>query len=108
MMDTVHPGSDDGGDKEALQPQRESPVGMVKENGDEENQLPQPDGEGARSDDHDLQGAIDQGEQQLAEMKAEGRRCVEIAVDVVHEVKTPEEGEAMIHPVPPPECVVEE
>src|SRR2546430_6339945 len=40
-------------------------------------------------------------EHQFAEMKAQGGRSVEIAVDVVHEVEAPEKCDAMVGPMPP-------
>jgi hypothetical protein len=60
------------------------------------------------ADEDHLRRADRNRERQLAEMKPQRRRRVEIAVDVVNEMEAPEKRDAMIRPMPPPQRVVEQ
>src|SRR4051794_3947951 len=59
------------------------------------------------SDEHHLRRPYRDRQRQLAEVKAERGRSVEIAVDVMHEVEAPEKRDAVVRPMPPPEGVIE-
>jgi hypothetical protein len=49
----------------------------------------------------------ERGERHLAEVKAQGRRRIEIPIDVMHEVESPQRRPFVTGPMPPPERVVE-
>src|SRR5713101_9095008 len=58
--------------------------------------------------DPDLCGAEKRGQAHLAEVKPHGGENVEIAIDVMHEMKSPKRLRDVIQPVPPPQGVIEQ
>src|SRR5713226_3569719 len=73
----------------------------------EEDRLPQPQRLRIDADEDHLRSAYRDRQRQLSEVKAQRRRGVEVAIDVVHEMESPEERNAMTRPMPPPQRVVE-
>src|SRR6185436_1938551 len=108
VMDAVHARRDDETHEPPLDRARQLDVSVMEEDRREEDQLPDPNGVRRGAEDRDLRGAVERRDGVLAEVKAERRRRVEIVVDVMDEVKSPEESDAMTREVPPPERVVEE
>src|SRR5688572_26243882 len=107
MMNGVHAGSYQHSHQQSFESERHPHVAVMEKDAGEENRLPQPDRERCRADERDLSGAVEDGEDELTEMKAQRSRRVEVEVDVMHEVKTPEKRNEVRGPMPPPQCVVE-
>lgn len=81
---------------------------MMKEDREQEQRLPDRQRGRVGTDQSDLHQPDDTGESHLPEMEAQPRPGVEIEVDVVNAMESPEKRRTMIHPVPDPECVIEE
>src|SRR5262245_14492751 len=107
-MNTMHARGDNHRDERALEPHRESQVRVMEENRDEEQDLKEQVPGGVNPEHDDLSGTKGDREDQLSRMEAQGRRGVQVAVDVVDEVKAPEPWHAVSQPMPVPERVVEE
>src|SRR5437667_11933645 len=85
---------------------RKSPVGMMKQlcgfEGDEENQ----EHHGRDAEDHDCDREKADRKNHLAEMESCGSTDVEIKIGVMHVMKSPEERNHMIRPMPPPVGII--
>src|ERR1043166_7549639 len=102
MMNPVHPRRHDDEVQKSLQRDRQSPVGMVKEcrrfeRDEENNQKNWPDTEERHGE-----GEEPRREKHLTEMKPGRRAHVEVEIGMMNIVKTPEERQHVIGPVPPP------
>ncbi len=91
-----------------VEAERQPHVGVVEEDRSEEDRLPQPKGLGIDADENHLGRAYRDRQRQLAEMKTQRSQGVEVAVDVMNEMESPEKRYAMVRPMPPPERVVEQ
>src|SRR2546423_4043955 len=106
MMNAVHARRDDEPHEHALHVERQAHVRVMKEDRAEEDRLPQPQRMRIDADDDHLHGANGNRKQQLTEMEPQRRRRIEIAIDVMDKMETPEERDAMIRPMPPPQRVI--
>ena len=89
MMDAVQARRDDKKTEPALKRERQTRVRVMKENREQETRLPDGERERRDADEQDLRGAPDGGDADLAEVKAQSRRSVEVEVYVMRGVKTP-------------------
>ena len=108
VMDAVHPGRDNQAREHAFQRKRKARVRVMEEDRCGEKDLVHRDGERIGADDDDLQGPIPDRKHELAEVKTQSRRGVHVAVHVVNAMEAPEEGNAVVDPVPEPQRVVEQ
>src|SRR6266487_5231892 len=105
MVDSMHSRRHDETHQRPLESERKTRIGMMKKNRREEDRLPDPELKNARSDEEDLHRTVCDRQRKLAEMKSQSRRRVEIEINVVGQVKSPEERHLMICPMPPPQRV---
>lgn len=82
-MNTVHPRRDDHAHEHALHRKRQTHVRVVEQDRGEEDRLPQPQRPRIDSDDDHLHGSNRNREQQLAEVKAQRGRGLEVAIGVM-------------------------
>src|SRR6516162_9749864 len=99
MMNAVHARRDDHPDERALEPHRESQVRVMEKDRDEEQELPGQIPAGMNAEHDDLSGAIGDREHQLARMEAQGRRGVQVVVNVMDEMKPPEPRDPVSQPM---------
>jgi hypothetical protein len=108
VMNSVHARSYDDQVQDALEPDGQSPVRMMKKccyfEAQEKNQ--QHDRRDPES--HDGQREESNGKNHFAEMKSCRSAHIEVEVGVVHIVKPPKERDHMVGPMPPPICVIHE
>ena len=102
----MHPRRDDNEIQNAFEPDREPPVGMMKEcrrfEADEENQKHYR----RDAEDHHCKRKKADGKNHLAEMESRGSAHVEVEIGVMHVMKSPEERHHVIGPMPPPVGVI--
>ena len=79
---------------------------MVEHDAQREPDLPQREHYGAQSDDEHLGGSPRHGEQDLAEVEAQGGRGVKIPIDVMDRVEPPQTRDPMQQHVPPVKRIV--
>src|SRR5436190_15728197 len=105
-MNAVHPRRYDNQIQNALEPDRQTPVGMMEERfgleGNEEHD------QHYRRDakDHDCERKKADGKNHFPEMKSRGGANIEVKVCVMHVMKSPEERNHVISPVPPPVGII--
>lgn len=80
---------------------------MVKENRDEQRALPPDERVLIDAEDLYLRGAEESGEAHLPEMKSKRGGDIQIAIDVMDEMETPERRRNVIEAMPPPQRVIE-
>jgi hypothetical protein len=106
VMDAVHARRDDDAHEDALHRHRQAHVCVMKKDRYEEDGLPEPQGLRIDADEEHLRGAHRNRQCQLAEIETQSRRRIQIAIDVMDEMKAPEKRDAMAGPMPPPERVI--
>jgi hypothetical protein len=92
VVDAVHAGRDDQRHEAALQPERQAQVGMVEEDADEQEGLPDRQRPRRHADEGHLRRAIRHRRRHLGEVEAQGGRGVHVEVDVMHLVQAPQHG----------------
>jgi hypothetical protein len=107
-MDPVHPRCHEDQIQRALEPDREADIAVMKGGVRLQRQFVNREGPHRRADDDDLGNAKDRGECDLPEVKSERRRYVELRIDVMHVVESPQQWHAVIGDVPPVEGEVEQ
>src|SRR5258708_35552894 len=107
MVDSMHARRHDETHEDALECEGKARVGMMKKNRREQDRLPDPELKNARSDENDLHRTVCDRQRELAEMKSQSGRGVEIEIHVVRQMESPEKRHLMICAMPPPERVVE-
>ena len=80
---------------------------MMKKNRDEQHALPKDQRLIVDAEDAHLRGAEECGKRELARMKTNARRHVEIGIEMMRAVEVPQHWRVMIQPMPPPERVIE-
>ena len=80
----------------------------MKQDRRDEHRLPDSERHRLGADGDDLEHAVAGRQNELARVEAKSRRRVHVPVDVVDAMEPPEEGRAVIEPVPDPERVVEQ
>jgi GGDEF domain-containing protein len=108
MMNPVHARRHDQPHEETLDAKRKPRVAVMEQDRREEDRLTQPERLRIDADDDHLRRADRNRKRQLAEVKAQSRRGVEIAIDVMDEMESPDERHAVTRPMPPPQRVVEQ
>src|SRR5438874_1834248 len=102
MMYAVHSRRDDYGIENAFEPDRQAPVGMMKQRrafeGDKETQ--QRNWSDAKDEDSDREKSG--RENHLAKVKTRRRAYVHVQVGVMNVVKSPEQRNHVVRPMPPP------
>ena len=83
-------------------------VGMMEHDRDGHQPMPDPERNGVHAEDNDLGNPVADRERLLPEVEPEGGGGVHVPVHVVDEVKTPEEGNDVVDPMPDPERVIEQ
>ena len=106
MMDAVHPRRDDNQIQNALEPDRQPPVGVMKEcrsfecdKKHKEHYRRDPEGRHCKREKAD-------GKNYFAKVESCGGADVEVEIGVMHVMKSPEEREHVIGPMPPPVGVI--
>ena len=108
VVDAVHARGDQHAIQEALDANRQAHVAVLKERVRLKHELVDGNGQRRCADQQDLHDAKSRRQRNLAEMKAECTRHIEIRIDVMHHVKTPEERQSMIGQVPAIETQVQQ
>ena len=108
VMDAVHARGDNDQIQDAFEVNRQSPVGMMKESGGFERDEENKEHHRRDSEDRDSERKKSDREKHFAKMKARGRAYIEIQIGMVDIVKSPEEREHMIGPMPPPVGIIHE
>src|SRR5262245_5634004 len=98
---------DEAGEK-PLNVDRQFDVGVMKQNREEDDVLPDVERVGWDADYRNLHRAPWDRERELAGMETECGRRVEIAIDMMNQVEPPQPGDAVCEHVPHVEGVVEE
>src|SRR6266540_4845889 len=105
-MNAVHARRDDNEVQNAFQLDREAPVGVMKERRsfecdkkNEKHYRSNPEGNHCKRKKSD-------GKNHLAEMESRGSAHIEVEIGVMHVMKSPEERDHVIGPVPPPVSVI--
>src|SRR5438552_5748061 len=106
MMNPVHARCNDDQIQNLLDPNRQTPVGMMKECRDlecdeEHDQHYWPDAK-----EHHRERKKANRENHFAEMESRSSTDVEIKIGVMHVMKSPEERNHMIRPMPPPVGII--
>ena len=107
MMHAVHPRRDDALNEHAFKIDRQSEVGVVKENCRDHQLLPEVQRPGRDSDEKDLAGTPADRHDELADVKPHGGRGVHVEVRVVDDVETPQQRNTVREDVPEIERVIE-
>src|SRR5438034_10473049 len=81
---------------------------MVKENRDQQHALPPGERVGIDAQDTHLSGAKERRQPHLTEVKSECGRNIQIAIDVMDEMKAPERRRDVVEAMPPPQRVIEQ
>src|SRR5919106_1609336 len=106
MMNAVHPRRDHNEIQNAFELNRQPPIGMMKESSgfecDEENE--KHDRSDAKNNHGERQKA--DREKDFAEMESRGGTHVHVEISVMHIMKSPEERDHMVRPMPPPIGVI--
>jgi len=106
VMNAVHPRGDEHEIENALQPDWQPPVRVVKQSGAfERNKKPEEE-HGMNAEEHHRETEKANRKNHFAEMKASGRAHIHVEVGVMHIMKAPEEWQSVIRPVPPPVGVI--
>lgn len=100
VMDAVHARRDEEGQQTALPPRGQAHIGMMEEDAGDEPGLPEEVSGRREADEQDLRRAPGNGREQFAEVEAERGGGVEIEIDVMDKVESPEERHAMREDVP--------
>lgn len=108
MVDAMHARCDNDAVQQMFDSQREPPVRMMKERGGFEGDEKDEEHDWGDAEEHDGQREKSHREEHLAEMKSCGGAYVHIEVGVMDVVKTPEERQHVIDPMPPPIGIVHE
>src|SRR5688572_8870114 len=106
-MDTVKARSGDKATQPALEVDRKSYVRVVEQNRYQKTRLPDGRGYQGSACHSDLSHPPRYGKQHLTKVKTNRSRRVEIEIDVMHKMKTPEERNLMCEYVPYIEAVIE-
>src|SRR5919109_3073574 len=95
MMDRVHVRGHHDPRDPPLDRSGKTRIGVMKEYRRERERLPRGQGAGPHADDADLRDAPRNRQRELTTMESEPRRCIEIEIDMVSEVKSPQKPDAM-------------
>src|SRR5438105_3197594 len=106
MMDPMHARRHHNQVQQALQFNRQTPVGMMKES--RSFQCDEEDHQHYRSDteEHHRKGEKSDGENHLTKMKSRSSAYIQIEIRVMHVMKSPEQRNHMVRPMPPPIGVI--
>src|SRR6516165_437392 len=107
-MDAVHPRRHDNGVQEMLGVGRQLEVAVMKDDREHEQLLPEAQRAVIDAKQGHLQRPEPGSHRELAKMKSDTGRRIEIEIDVMNGVEAPEERRAMVDPVPEIERVVEQ
>src|SRR6266511_2830504 len=108
MMDAMHSGRDEYARDYALDADGKFHIRVVKQNRDEERVLPQRQGVWCHANGDNLRRSPWDRHRQLAEMKSQCGRRIQIEVDVVHEMKPPQPRYSVYEHVPHVQRVIEQ
>src|SRR6267143_4286861 len=108
VMDAVHPRRHDDRLQSLLDIDGQVDVAVVKDHREQQALLPDAQGLVIDAEQQDLGGPKPRGERELAEVEADAGAAIQVEIDVVNGVKTPERRGPVIQPVPDVERVVEE
>src|SRR5437899_7572830 len=108
VMNPVHARGDNDQIQDAFEVNRQSPVGMMKESGGFERDEENNEHHRRDSEERDSERKKSDREKHLTKMKTRGRAYIEIEIGMMDIVKSPEEREHMIGPMPPPVGIINE
>src|SRR5438034_11550172 len=106
MMNAVHPRCDKDQVQNPLQLNRQSPVGMVKESCSLECDKKHDQHYWADAEEDHCKRKKTDGKNHFAEMESRGGAHIEVKIGMMHVMKTPEDRNHVIGPVPPPVAVI--
>ena len=106
-MNAVHPRRYDNQIQNALEPDWQPPVGMMKERCGLEGNEEHDQHYRGDAEEHHCKRKKPDGKNHLAEMESRGGAHVEVKIGVMHVMKSPEKREHVIGPVPPPIGVIQ-
>src|SRR6266849_11138716 len=102
MMNPVHSRRDDEQVQNPFELNRQSPVGMMKECCDLECDEEHDQHYRGDAEEHHYKRKKSDGKNHFAEVKSRGGAHVEVEIGVMHIMKSPEERDHVIGPMPPP------
>ncbi len=108
VVDGVHAGGDEELAEKGFKAEGQAEARMVEDDGGEDGALPNLVLAAGRTEEEELSDAPGNGEEEFAEVEAEGGGGVHVEVGVVRKVKAPKEGDAVHEGVPEVHGVVHE
>lgn len=106
VVDAVHAGRREHAGQGALEPRRQADVAVMEQNGQEEEALPGLERPRAGAGGQDLQRAVGRGDRHVGGVKAKRGAGVEVEIDVMDQVKAPEDGDFVRQDMPEIDAVI--